>query len=242
MVLSFVLVQCTKENLNKTSGEKIELREQNNETSPASSSATDCLPDMTSCPFVERVIETIAVPGVCNSVDVAYDVYDCGGGNIVFDDFVAFPSIVVGVCDNYWHYLWSLSDIDLEYALDSLTYAASVIAENQYMTDYVIEENILCGYGQAAQATFYSMGCYKYCVSGLSEKEGIPWNNFQRVKCGTKCCIRMTSYCLNDDGEVIPQGPSFTETGGQDCGELPFFCVERVINPQGDCEKPCGAP
>ena len=93
-----------------------------------------------------------------------------------------------------------------------------------------------------AQSTFYSMGCYRYCVYGLSEKDGIPWDNVQRVKCGNKCCIRMTSYCMNENGDVIMLGPSFTETGGQDCGELPFFCIERVINPQGNCEKTCGAP
>lgn len=249
LLLSFVAIQCQKSGditsesntyLNNRQNEEGLLQQrvknfltENMEPSQDNQLQTlisDCY-DEVNCLFenVHIGYDNLVMTGTCNSFTAVAKVSFCNG-QIIIDQFSA------NFCSNYNQYLLTLNDYDLEQALDSFNYAASLIYEQRLIEAIGAP---LCGSGTLLTSTFYNSLCYQWCVTVRSKPEDkYPLMEVSRVLCGDKCCKRSRNACVDTNGEVQFTNPTFQTIGNNPCQGYPLEnCEGRLI---GSCEHDCG--
>lgn len=180
---------------------------------------------------------TFNCPG-CDDLPVFYKVRICQNPIPPYNKVVSFFDFNATYCPEVRECWAGLPDGILAAAMDAFNYAASVSAENQFMIGGFNGGffNADCDNGQQVVASFIRQSCYQVCEIALLE---YPYASYSTMPCGVKCCIRTTSYCEEEDGEIRISEPSFTQTGsGGDCFTRAWpECQGNIIS----CyDAPCG--
>ena len=122
----------------------------------------------------------------------------------------------------------------IDYAIDSLYFAASLIFEKSYISDVLSDP-----YTSTVSTEFYSMKCHRNCFVPLLGKPGEDNWGVRRYKCGSKCCKRTTVFWVDGNGNVQNGPYVFDEISGE-CGIYNNECIGTFVS--NICEKDCGAP
>ena len=264
IILSFVLVQCTKENnQNELTSESVELR------------SDDCIPPDCGGPLINKPVENIPLPssypGNC-LVNGQYLYRKCGtSSTFQFYDFIlTIPSTPDGSDLNNW--LQSLSDADRAQAVLVIKNYAQSVAQLMILQEEANQNNLT----KIEKVTTFKDNCSQLCEyfdpSCLLEKADIgpkeekggnrgetgmvenqlklratvdPCWKYKSIKCGTGCCITNTHYDVVNG--VVIEVSSETNSHG-DCSPLPpdyhsrwprFGPCPALGHYIGDCTQNC---
>lgn len=236
-ILSFVLVQCTKENTNELENkssvnQKIELRSQAPEN--IINPPINCGPE----DYVEGIVcfpglDTTMIITTDNGCEVAVTMHVEICRNILlgtvyvnFSDFKWSPAAPMSSsCYNYLMSLWLKSTSDFNDDLDDFNQQIVDEFQKTYMTDWVVENGVKCGEFDYATSLYFKAVCQQRCVTPPSGVDSVPFY-FTDNPCATDgCCVSFGFYCLRSDGSVSESKGTetiapCTDFHSVDCGNL----------------------
>lgn len=172
----------------------------------------------------------------CISVDI-YTCYDPVNGKfkrIAFDNFQAYPDTNDVDCDDVlerWedyedNSQYSLLDAEMdEFYLDARD------AAEEYLVDALMNTSpskYRCGATNGAVSSeFYTTTCYRWCILNTS-----PFQ-FSKALCGSICCMKVTEWCLDSNGDPMPGTPTYDLVGSSSCTYAYESCMVTLI---GSCD------
>ncbi len=267
IVISFVLVQCTKTNSitennnteNKDNTEFINkskiielLAEKgitvvNNDDTELELRNDFCYQysGADTCYLVGDIHDTVFIPNVCNEAAVTYKLYWCSAQGVInITDFRAKP--LKPACDNIWDYWASLANqskyTELSMSIDSFEYAASKEAEDNIGYVFALAFGFFCP-NDLLRINYHTQLCYNYCLKFTKKGDWPPFEIF-KVNCGTKCCKRTRMLCVLSTGGVYTSNEIYELLGGScDNGNVDLWseCDGGFI--LGECTgRECGPP
>lgn len=250
IVLSFVLMQCTKENSNEIIADNNEITERsdfsNTSIQITSLDESSCFDPPTNC--IRKEIDTfIYIPFyyndtlLCDSfrVRIRASTYYCGGNTIYFDNFIADPAGNCIAFNILYNDLFAANNFDeLSRLFDLLEYQASLIFEEIYIKPIVMGLGYNCP-NSFLEVNFYKNTCYQWCGEVVSRPGEPLVVNVYKIPCGEKCCKRTRTYCAQN-GIVYPSAPIFEEVGNGTCDLIPIETCRGTT--WGSCERECGEP
>lgn len=254
VVLSFVTVQCTKDNLQKFSNDNNELIQRsdnlNENLQGASLSEGFCYDPPSGCDF-DFIDTFIYMPFyyndtlLCDSLRVRIRtyIYHCDDNSIYFDNFIADAVDTAGLCGEFNMLLSALASAgnydEISRLLDMLEYQASLIFEKEYVKDILLGLGIECP-DYYITSYYYKNKCYQWCAEIVS-KPGDKYivENVSKVFCGNKCCERTVKHCIKG-GILYSSDPIFLEVGNGQCGTIPIGNCNGTF--LGECDRVCGEP
>ncbi len=260
LVLSFVLIQCNRENTNEfinikantDNVEKLSTIEllNNNGIYIANAEEQIQLRDdycyhytgADSCEYVGLIKDTIDVPNLCSQTKIEYKLYWCQDiGQLDITDFRAVP--LNPECRDIWNYWWELYQSDgwseLDLAMDSFEYAASKEAEWYIGSVFAQYFGYYCP-NDLIKVNYHTQLCYKYCLELKVRPRKYPFK-IKRVVCGAKCCKRISKICINPDGSTYSSGEEYEHVAGKcDNGSPTGFECDGFLF--GECDRRCGPP
>ena len=250
LVLSFLIVQCTKDNTKDIFTDTSELSQRSDLTNTTiqitSLDESSCFDPPINC--IRTEIDTfIYMPFyyndtlLCDSlrVRIRASSYYCGGNTIYFDNFIADP---VGNCIAFsilLNDLFVANNFDeLSRLFDLLEYQSSLIFEEIFIKPIVIGLGYNCP-NSFLEVNFYKNTCYQWCGEVVSRPGEPLLVNISKIPCGEKCCKRSRTYCLHN-GIVYPSIPIFEQVGNGICDLIPIETCRGTT--WGSCERECGEP
>ena len=233
LLFAVALVQCAKD---KDQSERVLVGNTINELESRSILSSVCYIPGIDCDSFQ-ITDTIEIPGYCGTHLVRYTVWICYGEPLVFTGFRADPLVA---CDSLWNSWLNLSDNALAVAYDKYEYAASLIAEKEFMKTIMNPLIFKCPTSYVG-AHFYKNLCYQWCKEVVG-RPGDPYFIFTmgQVFCGRNCCRRIITYCYDENGVLQASNPVFSSVGLPECFPNPIGdCRGQLI---GQCERTCGVP
>jgi hypothetical protein len=243
VLFSFVMIQCTKENTNEINTSKennIEFRSNISIGGEVLSPTCDIFSDLpgAQCAPEDTVTKIITSPNGCN-VRVTMHVKFCADFanndiNIEFSDLNwSLTSPFSLGCQNWWMSLFQAQQGQQNQMLDDFEEYIEQAFEDEYMTDYVIDKGISCnGPFEYASTYFYKSPCTQRCMTPPGSIDE-PFFTYTTPCADDGCCGKYTSYCLNEDGSIIKDGPNTYQITA--CTLFhPVDCYRETIQ-WGDC-------
>ncbi len=242
MVLSFVLVQCTKDNTNENynnSKESLTLRSDisiGGEVQSPGCGLDDYVVN-TACGNTENVEKILVSPNGCN-VKVSMDVKICWNIYATGEKYVVFSNLKWSLappysfdCESWWLSLIMAQPGQQNQLLDEFETYIEQAFEDAYMTDYVTQLQLDCSL-ETASAFFFKSPCTQRCSTGPSSIDE-PFYTYTTPCADDGCCVQVTSYCVLDDGTVWKSGPTVEPISP--CTNFHPVTCNKGYYPIGDC-------
>ncbi len=210
--------------------------------SSSSEPLTRCNPGVDSCSYLGLVRDSVSTP--CKA-EVTYDLWWCPGSNrMVIENFDVAPNFSDTSCGatfRRWNYLADSSTFsDWLISKDSFAYWASLEAEARAAKVFASFFGYNCP-NALANTEFYRQRCYRTCFKLVWPPDPFAFK-LTKIICGTSCCKRTRTFCINSNGDLEISNPVFevhngefcepAHVGGENCSGFLF----------GTCDQPCGPP
>lgn len=243
LVLSFVLVQCSKENTNEVTDYQIKFRSQipMNQVALQSECGPEQYSDDLACGLSAPDTFIIQTDLGCN-VRVIMDIAMCHstvGGEIYFSFTNLRWQFVFPMSKNCYLFMMDLWNNSIGEINDDYDEFVSMLADKfqyEFMSNWVRQENINCdnNYNYATSLYFKAI-CTQRCASPPSSKND-PFVIFDTPCATDGCCVDVGFYCVMPDGSISTTYGTETISPCTD-----FFIVDcRELRPIGQCkDKGC---
>lgn len=240
MVLSFVMIQCTKENTNELENnssvnQKIELRSQAPEN--VINPPINCGPE-------DYDEDIVCFPGLDTTMIIQSD----EGCEVALTMYVEVchnkesGDLYVNFSNYRWRPLFPLSseclDImtvkstggksigDFNDDLDDFNQRIVDKFQERFMTDWVLENSISCDLdNNYVTSLYFKAVCQQRCVTPPSVVDGAPFYFIDNPCATDGCCVDLGYYCVQSDGTVYQSKGTetiapCTDFYSVDCGDL----------------------